>query len=173
MELGDLYEEYATMIFRYIYLICKKRDVAEDIVQITFLKAITKIDSFEGKCKVSSWLCQIAKNEYLNYCRKHDRQQSYEEFMEKSGESAHEPYVRDQMTERLIAQEQTEVIKRILHKMKEPYKEVFMLRIYGEYSFNEIGRLFEKNDTWARVTYYRAKEKIKQEIGRMEGYNEM
>ena len=173
MELGDLYEEYANMIFRYIYLKCKSRDIAEDIVQITFLKAITQIDSFEGKCKVSTWLCQIAKNEYLNYCRKHDRQQSYEEFIEKNGEKTHEPYMRDKMTERLIAREQTAMVRKILHKMKEPYKEVFMLRIYGEYSFGEIGELFEKNDTWARVTYYRAKEKIRQEIERMEGYDEM
>lgn len=166
MELNELYQEYAKMIYHYIYLQCNDADLAEDIVQTTFLKALTQIDRFQGRSKISTWLCQIAKNEYLNYCRKYNRQQSYEEYTEKNGEPAAQnaPSVHDALIEKMIAGEQAEQIRRILHQMKEPYKEVFMLRIYGEYSFGEIGKLFEKNATWARVTYYRAKEKLIKEI---------
>ena len=175
MEFGDLYDDYAKMIYRYIYLKCKDANLAEDIVQITFLKAITHIDTFQGKSKISTWLCQIAKNEYLNHCRKQDRHLSYEEYIEKNGEPAslQNPPPHNTVIEGLIAKEQADSIHRILHDMKEPYKEVFMLRIYGEYSFGEIGELFDKNDTWARVTYYRAKEKILQESEKKEGFDEM
>ena len=175
MELDALYQEYAKMLYRYIYLKCKDKNLAEDIVQITFLKAISQIDTFKGECKISTWLCQIAKNEYLNYCRKHNRQLSYEEYVEKNGEKAkeEEEYVPDVMIEKIIAKEQAGIVRKILHGMKEPYKEVFMLRVYGEYSFREIGELFDKNETWARVTYYRAKEKIIREIQEKEGFYEV
>lgn len=171
MELNELYQKYAKMIYQYIYLKCNDACLAEDIVQTTFLKAITQIDHFQGKSKISTWLCQIAKNEYLNYCRKYKGQQSYEEYLEKYGEQAvqNTSSDHDMFIEKIIVGEQTERIRQVLHQMKEPYKEVFMLRIYGEYSFGEIGRLFEKNDTWARVTYYRAKEKLIKRIQEKEG----
>ncbi|MCM1112887.1 MAG: RNA polymerase sigma factor [Muribaculum sp.] len=162
MELDDLYGEYAQMIYRFIYLKCHDKELAEDITQTTFLKAVTRIDSFRGACKLSTWLCQIAQNEYRNECRRRGRTQSYDEYVEHSGEraAAQEAYVPDVMIEKIIRKEQADRVRSLIHSLKEPYKEVFMLRVYGEYSFGEIGELFQKNDTWARVTYYRAKAKI-------------
>lgn len=175
MELDGLYEEYAKMIYHFIFLKCGNRELAEDIVQTTFLKAVTQIDSFQGECKISTWLCQIANHEYLNYCRKHNRQSSYEEYIEKNGEvsltkgsGAH-----DVMLDQLILHEQTDIIKAALQKLQEPYKQVLMMRIYGEYSFGEIGKVFHKDDTWARVTYYRAKKKLIEEMRKKEGYYEV
>lgn len=167
MELENLYQEYAEMIYRFIWLKCRDRELAEDIVQNTFLKAILRIDSFHGECKISTWLCQIAKNEYLNYCRKQGAQQSYDAYLENGWEPAagHEPSI----LEKMILSEQAQTVKRILGTLKEPYREVFMLRVYGEYSFEEIGELYHNSATWARVTYYRAKEKIKEEFRRMGG----
>lgn len=171
MELDDLYQEYAKMIYHLIYLKCHDADLAEDIVQTTFLKAISQIDSFHGNSKISTWLCQIAKNEYLNYCRKHNRQQSYDEYIENNREKSlnHDSCFHDVMLEKMILYEQTDIIKNVLYTLKAPYKEVFMLRVYGEYSFAEIAELFKKNDTWARVTYYRAKEKIIAKLKEKEG----
>lgn len=175
MEQDGLYEEYAKMIYRFIYLKCKDRDLAEDIVQTTFLKAVTQIDSFHGECKISTWLCQIANHEYLNYCRKHNRQSSYEEYIEQKGEASltKGTGVHDIMLDQLILHEQTDTIKAVLQKLQEPYKQVFMMRIYGEYSFEEIGKVFHKNATWARVTYYRAKTKLIEELQKKEGYYEV
>lgn len=171
MELDDLYQEYAKMIYHFIYLKCNDRDLAEDIVQTTFLKAIMQIDSFHGECKISTWLCQIARNEYLNYCRRHNRQQSYDAYLEDNGEpsTGHESCFHNAMLEKMILTEQAENIKRILHTLQEPYREIFMLRVYGEYSFEEIAESFHRNATWARVTYYRAKEKIKKELRKTGG----
>lgn len=168
MELDGLYQEYANMIYHFIYLKCHDRDLAEDIVQTTFLKAIMQIDSFHGECKISTWLCQIARNEYLNYCRKHNRQQSYDMYLEKNQEfpAGQESCFHDAVLEKIIREEQTDSIQKVLHTLKEPYREVFMLRVYGECSFEEIAEAFHHNATWARVTYYRAKEKIKEELKR-------
>ena len=168
MELDGLYQEYAKMLYHFIYLKCHDRDLAEDIVQTTFLKAIMQIDSFHGECKISTWLCQIARNEYLNYCRKHNRKQSYDMYLEKNQEfpAGHESCFHDAVLEKVIKEEQTDSIRKILHTLKEPYREVFMLRVYGECSFEEIAGVFHHSATWARVTYYRAKEKIKEELKR-------
>lgn len=165
MEADDLYKEYAEMIYRFIYMKCNDKDLAEDLVQTTFLKAITKIDTFQGKCKISTWLCQIAKNEYLNYSRKHNRQQICE-LNEEDG------YHHDAVLEKLVRSEQAGIIREILHTLKEPYKEVFMLRVYGECSFREIAEVFKKNETWARVTFYRAKAKITEELKNGKGQDD-
>lgn len=168
MELDDLYQEYAKMIYHFIYLKCNDRDLAEDIVQTTFLKAIMQINSFHGECKISTWLCQIARNEYLNHCRKHNRQQSYDMYLDndRGFPVGQESCLHDAVLEKMIQDEQTDSIRKILNGLKEPYREIFMLRIYGEYSFEEIAEAFHRSATWARVTYYRAKEKIKEELKR-------
>ena len=86
MNLEGLYREHARQIYHYIYAKCQDPELAQDIVQTTFLKVVSKIDTFQGQCKLSSWLCQIAKNEYLNHCRKYGRQSSLDAFIEEKGE---------------------------------------------------------------------------------------
>jgi len=171
VELEGLYEEYAKMIYKFIYLKCRDKELAEDIVQTTFLKAVSQINTFHGECKVSTWLCQIANHEYLNYCRKHNRHGSYEEYIESHGEmtSGRGSEIGDGILERLILGEQVESVKKILQFIPEPYKQVFMLRVYGEYSFGEIGKMYGKTADWARVTYYRAKGRIVKKIQEKEG----
>lgn len=171
MEPGGLYEEYAQMIYKFIYLKCRDKELAEDIVQTTFLKAVSQINHFHGECKVSTWLCQIANHEYLNYCRKHNRQGSYEEYIERYGEAAISNIqdIRDEILERLIIGEQVETIKSFLEALPEIYKQVFCLRVYGEYSYSEIGKMLEKSENWARVTYFRAKERIIKQMKEQEG----
>ena len=59
-------------------------------------------------------------------------------------------------TDRLQALE----LHSIIHRLDEPYKEVFTLRVFAELKFSEIGKIFGKSENWARVTFFRAKEKI-------------
>ena len=170
MELGELYEEYAKMIYRLIYAKCKNRALAEDIVQTTFLKAVQQSNSFREECKFSTWLCQIAKNEYLNYCRKYQREHSYDAYIEQKGEwlESKEEYVRDNILEKIILKEEAVEVRKVLLGLDGTYREVIRLRIFGECSFKEIGNMFGKDATWARVTYYRAKRKIAEELKRKE-----
>lgn len=148
----EIYRLYAKEVYLFLMQLSKNHEIAEDLTQTTFLKAIEKLDTFKEQCKVSSWLCQIAKNEYLNYIKKKENQNLPLEYAKEQQNA--------DMENKIILKERSKEI----HKMKEPYKEIFMLRVFGELSFKEIGELFQKTDLWARVTYRRAKEKIIKEL---------
>ena len=169
MELGELYEAYAKMIYRFIYLKCKDANVAEDIVQTTFLKAITGINSFKGDSHISTWLCRIAKNEYINYLKKNKNWQPLEEQPKETFEFTH----KDPVLEQIIAHEQAAAARKLLDALEEPYRDVFIMRVFAEYSFGEIADVYEKNDTWARVTYYRARKRIEEGLKKREGNYEL
>lgn len=152
----EIYKLYAKEVYLFLLQLSKNHDIAEDLTQTTFLKAIEKLDTFKKQCKISTWLCQIAKNEYLNYIKK-------KEYQNLPLEQVLEPW-KDDVEEQVLLKEHSREIHKILHSMDEPYKEIFMLRVFGELSFKEIGELFQKTDLWARVTYRRAKEKIKKQL---------
>jgi len=155
-DFQEVYNLYFRDVYRYALSICRNEQLAEEITQETFYKALQKLDSFDGKCKVSVWLCQIAKNTYLSMCRKAKHLETDSDItLLSDGGSMEEAY-----TER----ETAFAIHKVLHGMEEPYKEVFSLRTFGELSFKQIGTLFEKTESWARVTYHRAKLKIKEEL---------
>lgn len=148
-----LYKKYFSHVFKYILAISRNEDIAEEITQQTFLKAMTSIDKFRGDCNIRVWLCQIAKNQYLMLQRerKHfDNESEIEETTE--------------FEEHFFDREDSKNLHRLLHKMPEPYKEVFTLRTFGELSYAQIGELFQKSESWARVTYFRAKEKLKEDF---------
>ena len=152
----EVYNLYFRDVYRYALSICRNESLAEEITQETFYKALKNLDSFDGRCKVSVWLCQIAKNTYISMCRKSKR-----ESLNRDGERL----VEGQSVEELFYDKETAlVIHRALHNLTEPYKEVFSLRTFGELSFKQIAELFSKTEAWARVTYHRARMKIKEEI---------
>lgn len=156
MDIEQLYNEYFLIVYKYILLISGDSDTAEEITQETFFKALKRLDAFRGDCSVRVWLCQIAKNTYYDVLKRRSRYAALCETSE--DEAAAEDTAASVMETRLLHQ--------ILHRMKEPYKEVFSLRVFGELSFSEIGELFGKSDSWARVTFHRARLMMKEEFER-------
>lgn len=156
-EFEEIYSKYFNDVYKYVYSLCRNSTVAEEITQDTFFKALKSIDSYKGECKLRVWLCQIAKNTYFTFCSKKKRLVTFD-------------LVEDEQTSdfenAFIKQEESFEIHKMIHRMEEPYKEVFSLRIFGELSFIKIGEIFDKTEGWARVTYHRAKLKLK------ENYNE-
>lgn len=154
-DFEKIYSEYYDSVFRYALSLCKDEHFAEEITQNTFFKVLKSINSFRGECKLSVWLCQIAKNVFLTSVKQRGKQADYPlEFIE-SGEL---------IEEKLSDNESALQIHALLHSMDEPYKEVFWMRTFGELPFNQIGALFGKTESWARVTYHRARIKIKEGI---------
>ncbi|MGG3890040.1 RNA polymerase sigma factor [Metabacillus fastidiosus] len=150
-EFENLYNQYFREVYLFVLTLCRNEKVAEEITQETFFKALKSIDKFNGHCNVNVWLCQIAKNTYFTYFNKQKRYDTKE--IEVSTE--------ENLIETLILnKEETFRIHKVLHSLDEPYKEVFTLRIFGELSFKQISKLFEKTESWARVTFYRGKQKI-------------
>jgi len=147
-----LYSQYFADVFKYALSLCRNETLAEEITQETFFKALKSIDKFKGECKIRVWLCQIAKNTYFSICQrnKHITDEGYEENEDECIE------------EKLINNETVWEIHKILHFLDEPYKEVFTLRVFGELPFLQIAELFGKKESWARVTFYRSKIKLKE-----------
>lgn len=164
----EIYQKYAKMLYGYALQLCNHPATAEDILQTTFLKAIEHADSFEGKCEVSTWLCQIAKNTWFDMCKRAERKNlSVEGILEQQGDAvfSKQSIPNTDILQDLIQKQNTARIYKNIHSLPDPYKEVLMLRIMGCLSFKEIGEVFGKSETWGRVTYYRAKEKLKNQIG--------
>jgi len=130
--------------------------MAEEITQETFYKALSKLKTFDGKCKVSVWLCQIAKNTYFSMCRK----KKY------IATDININLLKDEhsMEERYDRRQTALAIQKELDTLEEPYNEVFSLRVFGDMSFKQIAVLFGRTETWARVTYHRAKMKIREAL---------
>ncbi len=154
-EFEKIYSEYYDIVFQYVLSLCKNELLADEITQNAFFKALKKIDTFRGECKLSVWLCQIAKNTFYTTLKKQQRHINYPLEVISSNES---------IEQKLMDKETAYQIHRLLHSLDEPYKEVFWMRTFGDLSFKEIGILFEKSESWARVTYHRAKLKIKEGV---------
>ena len=151
-----VYEKYFKDVYKYAFTLCKNESFAEEITQETFFKALRNIDKFDGSGKLFVWLCQIAKNYYFTHYQKNKRKTAFYENFEVEDPRDFETLFLDQET----AYE----IHIALHNLEEPYKEVFSLRVFGELSFKQISELFGKTESWARVTYHRAKIKIQEEL---------
>lgn len=165
MDFEEIYQQYAQMLYHYLLSLCHNSDLAEDIVQTTFLKAIEKADSFQEKSKLSTWLFEIAKNQYRDYLRKKENKNISIENLpaDWNRDSMGKKEIADSqpsVLETLIEEEDAKQLRKYLHDLPEPYKEIFMLRVYAECSFKEIGDMFGKSEVWGRVTYFRAREKL-------------
>ena len=152
-DFQEVYDLYFKDVYKYALSLSRDPDIAEEVTQETFFKALKSIDSFRGQCRLYVWLCQIAKNTYFTYAGKQAKAAGEQELS--SGET---------MEEKLLTKETAFEIHKLLHNLPEPYKEVFSLRVFGELSFSQIGELFGKTESWARVTYHRARLKIKEEM---------
>lgn len=155
MDFDRVYSEHYPYVYKYVLSLCRNEGLAEDVTSEAFLKALKNIRRYRGDCAIEVWICQIAKNSYFS--------------LRKGGKQAEplELELQDEHAdiERAFADKSEALeIHRILHGMGEPYREVFSLRLFGELSFAEIAKLFDKTEGWARVTYHRAKAKIREEL---------
>ena len=158
-SMDEIYQNYARMVYKYLLLQTNSEELAEELTQETFYQAVKSIDRFDGTCKLSTWLCAIAKHQLQAYRRKHPPQESIEDYKELPGASVE--------AEVFGAERRVELMKK-LHLCPEPYREILYLRIFGSLSFKEIGEIMGKTENWARVTFYRAKERLKKEMSENE-----
>lgn len=153
-EIEELYKQYYDVIFKYLICLSKDKDIAEELTQETFYKMIKKINTYKGKSKFSVWLCEIAKNTYYDELRKSKKIVKNENI---------ENVVSDQNLENeYIEKEEKISTYEKINKLDEITKRVLYLRINSELSFKEIGEILGKTENWARVTFYRGKQKIKE-----------
>ena len=156
-DIEKLYEEYFKTVFKYLLCLTHNRDIAEELTQETFYKAINRIDTYKEEYKISVWLCQIAKNLWYDQCRKNKNLvQTSEDILNNLQETI-------TIEDNLISQDEKITLYKKMQKLDEKTREVLYLRITGELSFKEIGNILNKTENWARVTFYRGKNKLKED----------
>lgn len=154
-----IYREYSKIVFNYLLSLTHNPETAEELMQETFYSAIKGINKFNNETELKTWLCKIAKNKWIDYYKKNKRLETIniDEINEKLllDDSIELEYVK--------RNELIELYKQI-HRLGEKEREVVYLRIRAEFSFKEIGTIMGKTEEWARITFYRAKIKLKEEL---------
>lgn len=154
LAMEKIYKDYAQTVYRYLLSVTRDAHLSEELTQETFYQAIRSIDKYDESCKMSTWLCGIAKNVWRTYQRKHPT-------LDEIGEQI--PY--KQQTEEIVFSNLSKVeLFKKLQKMQGETKDVLYFRLFGDLSFKEIGEVLGKTENWARVTYYRGKEKLRKEL---------
>lgn len=152
-DMEEIYRNYAKMVYRYLLSLTSDPDVAEELTGETFYRAVYSIHTYNGSCKISTWLCQIAKHVWYQELEKKKKVQK-EELHEEIPSSGMSP------EDATLFQLDKMQLYKAIHQLSEPMREIVHMRITGEFSFAEIGDILGKSENWARVTFYRAKQKI-------------
>lgn len=157
MDMETVYREHAQAVYLYLMSLCHDPHLAQDLTEDTFLKAMRTLDSWHGDCALCTWLCAIAKNEYLSHMR---RRRPHG--IMPPGELPDS--VQDAPEQSLLRQERYLALMRRIHALDEQMREVVYLRVMGEMKFSMIGQIMGHSENWARVMFYRAKERIRREM---------
>ena len=149
MKQDEIYREYAERVYKYLMSLSGgNENLSEELTQETFLRAITHADRFDGRAKMTTWLCAIAKNLFISHMRKEKRRCDAE---------CDELPANTDISGRM---DQTEIYKAV-HRLPEPYREIVLLKIHTDMSFSDIGEIFGRSENWARVTFFRGKEQLR------------
>lgn len=153
-EFEAVYREYQQMVERFLLRLCGNTHLAEELTQETFIQALRHWDDFRGDGNRSTWLCTIAKRQLYSTVRRKGTLPLEEA----------EAIAADDVTDALVESDRMMAAHRMVHRLPEPMREVFTLRTFGDLTHAQIGSLFGKSDSWARVTYYRARQMLSQMV---------
>ncbi len=151
-EFEKLFDDSRELIFKYLMKMTRDASLSEELTQETFFRAYMNFASLKDKEKSFVWLCQIAKNTYYAYYNEQKKKAPIDEYANLTdGTDIEESFLQKELSKKALS---------YLHDLEEPYKEVFMLSVFGGFSFKDISGIFGKSESWARVTFYRAKQKL-------------
>lgn len=150
MDFSEIYKASEQKVYRFLLRMSQNAELAEELTEETFYQAFLHINQFEGRCSMDTWLCQIAKNLYYKEMKRCGRMAD-EQLVSNKTASTDNPF------ERLEDRQQALEIHKMLRTLPDTYREVFTLHVFAELTFKEIAQIFEKSESWAKMTYYRAK----------------
>lgn len=161
-SIKEIYSKYAKTVYKYFLIHTNNADLAEEFTQETFFRAVECINKYQGNSSISTWLCGIAKNVWYEYLRSKKKTNS-----ENDPDKLNTVFSTTIEDDYFIQWDAIDILKQ-LHNLDEPMKEVIYLRLIGNLSFRQIGDIMNKSENWARVTFYRGKEKLIKEVERNE-----
>ena len=155
-NIDEIYEKYANLIKNYIFSITENESLSEEIMQETFIVAINQISKFRGECEIPVWLRSIAKKILYKESKKNNLKNtiSIDGLEIKDSKDIEEDYIRNNNKLKIY---------KAIQKLDFNTREVMYLRIIGDLNFKEIGQILNKSENWARVTFFRGKQKLRLE----------
>ena len=154
----EAYEQYGKAVYRFLLKLTGNEDIAEELLQETFYQAFLHIDRFEGRCSLYTWLCQIGKNAWIKEYKRNKRFTGLVNEKERPAPTQFQP------EETYLRKEEYRNVWQAIMGLEEPYRDVFILHAYGGIRLKEIAFSYGKTESWARVTYYRARQQIVKEV---------
>ena len=158
-DMDTIYKKYGEIVYKYVFCLTGNEDITEEIVQETFLVAVKDINKFRGECKISTWLCQISK--YIWYKKLKKEKLKKEIPLDILQDTL---LIEDAIEENLWNKEKKIQLFKKLQDFDENTKNVMYLRIFGNFEYNEIAEIMNKTSNWARVVFFRGKQKLKEEL---------
>ena len=139
LDLDTVYKKYTEVVYKYLYTLCRNENIAEELTQETFYQAMRSSQKYNGSCKVSTWLCQIAKHLWYQELERKSKKETLE---------LKEDVVSNcvSIEDKILLQEDVFELYKLIHSLDSTSKEVFLLRITGDLSFRTIGDIFNKNE---------------------------
>ena len=162
IDMDSVYREYEKLVYRFLYSHTHDAEWSQELMQETFLRAVNSISRYDGTCKLSVWLCQIAKHILYQELRKKKQIETVELVDCLTDDSAPNGETS------ILKQESKIELYREIHLLPEREREVVLYRITGELSFREIGEILGKSENWSRTVFYRTKQKIREELKKYE-----
>lgn len=157
-DMEAIYKKYGEIVYKYVFCLTGNEDTTEEIVQETFLVAVRDIHKFRGECKLSTWLCQISK--YIWYNKLKNRKAKKEIPLDTLQNTL---FIEESIEENLWNKEKKIQVFKKLQSFDEDTKNVMYLRIFGNFEYSEIAEIMNKTSNWARVVFFRGKQKLKEE----------
>lgn len=158
-NITEIYNKYGKIVYKYVFCLTGNEDTTEEIVQETFLAAVKNIDKFKGECKLSTWLCQISK--YIWYKKLKKKKQIQEIPLDSIQNSI---FIDESIEEKIASKEDKMQLFKKIQSFDEDMRNVMYLRILGNFEYSEIAEIMNKSSNWARVVFFRGKQKLKEEF---------
>ena len=158
-DIAEIYKKYSEIVYKYVFCLTGNEDITEENVQETFLVAVQDINKFKGECKISTWLCQISKYIWYKKLKKQNlRQEISLDNMQNS------LFIDESIEEEICIKEDKIQLFKKLQTLDDDTKNVMYLRILGNFEYSEIAEIMNKTSNWARVVFFRGKQKLKEEF---------
>lgn len=152
--LRQLYRNYQNEIYLYLYSLCHNRELAQDLTQETFLKAILSLPN--DHVNVRAWLYLVARNLYLNHFNREKRLVPLEEIESFSADNT------AAWLDHLIRDEQKQLLYQALQHLPERQREILLLHYFSGLSLKEIAAILKQTPENIRIQAYRGKKELKQ-----------